>query len=102
MEGWRLKPEWLLSLGEGVREDGAALQRAALDADLAETSEPALPEGGVGGLKAGALADATVVQVVKLRNLSAPSDAPHSTSAPRILRVYATDGTAKCSLVELG
>ncbi len=41
-----------------------------------------------------------ILQVVKLRNMSATTDAPQSTHAPRMLRLELTDGHTKCHGLE--
>lgn len=52
-------------------------------------------------LKQDALQGNAVLQLVKVRNCSAPKSNEESKSAPRLLRVHLTDGQSQCQAVEM-
>lgn len=68
----------------------------ALDLDLTEIGEGGLPEDVVRN-RVESFSGPVVVQIQKVRNVSAPKSNPESESAPKLLRVQLTDGTSYCS-----
>lgn len=52
-------------------------------------------------LKDTALQGNCVLQLVKVRNSSAPKSNEESKSAPRLLRIHLTDGQSQCQAVEM-
>ena len=52
-------------------------------------------------LKQDALQGDVVLQLVKVRNCSAPKSNEESKSAPRLLRIQLTDGQSQCQAVEM-
>ncbi|RZF42134.1 hypothetical protein LSTR_LSTR013643 [Laodelphax striatellus] len=76
------------------------LQQKAIDLDLREIGAPAFPEDILKG-KLESIAGNIVVQVQKVRNLSAPKVNEESHAAPRMLKIAITDGHTVCQAIEV-
>ena len=80
-----------------------------LNTSLTETSSRILPDklpmgavllSGDQCSEAPLMTTPLVLQVTRMRNVSAPSDNQTSSHAPRMLRIELTDGHARCSAIE--
>jgi hypothetical protein len=89
-EGWRLRAGWVAEVGETA-------VAIALHTDLAVCGEPVLPPD----LASGVLHTPIVLQVVKVKNVSAPCDNQASQHTPRMLKLQLTDGHLRCFGLEL-
>ncbi|XP_059479594.1 tudor domain-containing protein 3 [Neocloeon triangulifer] len=100
-EGWFLTPEGLeLVTDNGNLSDIKAIIRRALDVDLKEISESNFIEEVVRS-KVEAFEGHRVVQIQKIRNISAPKVNEESGAAPRMLKLLLTDGTSTCQAIEV-
>ncbi|XP_072321752.1 tudor domain-containing protein 3 [Eucyclogobius newberryi] len=95
-EGWYLSDEGISDL-KGATEKGTAsdIIRIALDNDLRPIGKKYLPTDINSG-KVEKLEGPCVLQVQKVRNISAPKDHEESQGAPRMLRLQMTDGHTTC------
>ena len=90
-----VKKDWLESCGIKTVDE---IVMALLNSDIKCFGSPSLPPELA--RHTGALAGPLVLQVSRVRNLSAPSDHQDSSSAPRMLRIQLTDGHTKCFAIE--
>ncbi|KAE8626101.1 hypothetical protein XENTR_v10006506 [Xenopus tropicalis] len=72
----------------------------ALNTDLRTTGKKFLPNDINGG-KVEKVNGPCVLQIQKIRNISAPKDNEESQAAPRMLRLQLTDGHTSCTAIEL-
>ncbi|OCT92680.1 tudor domain-containing protein 3 [Xenopus laevis] len=72
----------------------------ALNTDLRTSGKKFLPNDINGG-KVEKVNGPCVLQIQKIRNISAPKDNEESQAAPRMLRLQLTDGQTNCTAVEL-
>ncbi|PNF29887.1 hypothetical protein B7P43_G09446 [Cryptotermes secundus] len=99
--GWFLSAEGLQQLSENENvTDAKTLARKALDFDLREIGAAAFPEDINKG-KLDSIPGKIVVQIQKIRNVSAPKANEESRAAPRMLKLTLTDGHTCCQAVEL-
>ncbi|CAB3365397.1 Hypothetical predicted protein [Cloeon dipterum] len=100
-EGWFLTPEGLESVTDsGNLSDIKAIIRRALDMDLKEIAESSFIDDIVKS-KVEAIEGHCVVQIQKIRNISAPKVNEESGAAPRMLKLLLTDGTSTCQAIEV-
>ncbi|XP_064481508.1 tudor domain-containing protein 3-like isoform X2 [Ornithodoros turicata] len=98
--GWYLSSDGLEECTEGLDKPRAdEVIRKALDLDLTEISEGGLPEDVVRN-RVDTVSGPVVVQVQKVRNVSAPKSNPESEFAPKLLRLQITDGSSYCSALQ--
>ncbi|XP_033843212.1 tudor domain-containing protein 3 [Periophthalmus magnuspinnatus] len=95
-EGWYLSDDGISEL-KGAAEKVTAndIIRIALDSDLRPIGKKFLPTDINSG-KVEKLEGPCVLQVQKVRNISAPKDHEESQGAPRMLRLQMTDGHTTC------
>lgn len=99
-EGWSLSQE---AIEDWINDSGGSLtmhqaQQEILNTDIKEIGAPCLPSEIH---KANSINGPLVVQVSKVRNLSAPKAFQESGGAPRMLGVTFTDGTNFCTGIEM-
>ncbi|KAL4230472.1 tudor domain-containing protein 3 [Mactra antiquata] len=97
--GWFLSDEGLDQCSQNGRKDPESVIKVALDIDLREISKGWLPEVVNRG-KADYVQGPGVLQLQKIRNVSAPKDNEESQHAPRLMKLVLTDGQTTCSAVE--
>ncbi|XP_063991401.1 tudor domain-containing protein 3 [Diachasmimorpha longicaudata] len=91
-QGWYLSEQGFdLVSDSGAVKDSQKLIKRALDMDLREIGS------GAGDINLGNL----VLQIQKLRNVAAPKSNEESRGAPRMLKLYLTDGKNNYQAVEL-
>ncbi|XP_034048854.1 tudor domain-containing protein 3 isoform X2 [Thalassophryne amazonica] len=95
-EGWYLSEEGIAELKGAVEKvTHSDIIRIALDSDLRPIGKKFLPpEINSGRIEE--LEGPCVLQVQKVRNISAPKDHEESQGAPRMLRLQMTDGHTNC------
>lgn len=93
MRGWRLREGW-----EGA--DGGGDRPSALDTDLAACGEAVLPKE-IAAAAVDSIPGPVVLQLLKVKNVSAPTENQGSGHAPRMLKLQLTDGHTKCFGLEL-
>ncbi|XP_069677704.1 tudor domain-containing protein 3-like isoform X2 [Periplaneta americana] len=99
--GWYLSAEGIQLIGEnGSITDIKTIARKALDYDIREIGAAAFPEDINKG-KLETISGKIVVQIQKIRNVSAPKANEESKAAPRMLKLTLTDGQSCCQAVEL-
>lgn len=91
-QGWHLTPEGLLLCKNSLD--------TALNLDLKEIGAGCLPDDVNRG-KLETLSGGLVLQVSKIRNVSAPKINEESGAAPRMLKMSLTDGKVTCHAIEL-
>ncbi|XP_040898642.1 tudor domain-containing protein 3 [Toxotes jaculatrix] len=95
-EGWYLSDEGIAQLqGSAEKLTHSDIIRIALDSDLRSTGRKLLPSDINSG-RTEKLEGPCVLQVQKVRNISAPKDHEESQGAPRMLRLQMTDGHTTC------
>uniref|UniRef100_A0A7N8X9J2 Survival of motor neuron-related-splicing factor 30 n=1 Tax=Mastacembelus armatus TaxID=205130 RepID=A0A7N8X9J2_9TELE len=95
-EGWYLSDEGIAELkGSAEKITHNDIIRIALDSDLRPIGRKFLPSDINSG-RTEKLEGPCVLQVQKVRNISAPKDHEESQSAPRMLRLQMTDGHTTC------
>ncbi|GAA6219618.1 tudor domain-containing protein 3 isoform X1 [Lates japonicus] len=95
-EGWYLSDEGIAELkGSAEKITHSDIIRIALDSDLRSTGRKFLPSDVNSG-RTEKLEGPCVLQVQKVRNISAPKDHEESHGAPRMLRLQMTDGHTTC------
>ncbi|KAL1392902.1 hypothetical protein pipiens_012127 [Culex pipiens pipiens] len=102
-QGWHLLPagiERLLEGTPGSNLDAKQAIKLALDIDLREIGGGALGSISARGTKADSFDGNIVVQVLKVRNISAPKANEESKAAPRLLKLTITDGQTQYSALE--
>ncbi|XP_034245834.1 tudor domain-containing protein 3 isoform X2 [Thrips palmi] len=100
-EGWHFSDEGLKQLtDDGKITNTKIILKKALDIDLREVAAPGFPEE-VGRCKVEGVPGGLVVQLQKVRNVSAPKANEESQAAPRMLKVTLTDGHSTCHAVEI-
>lgn len=102
-QGWHLLPagiERLLEGTPGSTLDAKQAIKLALDIDLREIGGGALSSISARGTKADSIDGNIVVQVLKVRNISAPKANEESKAAPRLLKLTITDGQTQYSALE--
>ncbi|XP_038113928.1 tudor domain-containing protein 3 [Culex quinquefasciatus] len=102
-QGWHLLPagiERLLEGTPGSTLDAKQAIKLALDIDLREIGGGALGSISARGTKADSFDGNVVVQVLKVRNISAPKANEESKAAPRLLKLTITDGQTQYSALE--
>lgn len=102
-QGWHLLPAGIERLLEGTPGTNLDVKQAiklALDIDLREIGGGALSSISARGTKADSIDGNIVVQVLKVRNISAPKANEESKAAPRLLKLTLTDGQTQYSALE--
>uniref|UniRef100_A0A3P9I3K5 Survival of motor neuron-related-splicing factor 30 n=1 Tax=Oryzias latipes TaxID=8090 RepID=A0A3P9I3K5_ORYLA len=95
-EGWYLTDEGIAELkGSAEKLTHSDIIHVALDTDLRPIGGKILPSDINSG-KTEKLEGPCVLQVQKVRNISAPKDNEESQGAPRMLRLQMTDGHTTC------
>nr|XP_046246913.1 tudor domain-containing protein 3 [Scatophagus argus] len=95
-EGWYLSEEGIAELkGSAEKITHSDIIRIALDSDLRPIGRKFLPSDINSG-RTEKLEGPCVLQVQKVRNVSAPKDHEESQGAPRMLRLQMTDGHTTC------
>ncbi|KAM9410207.1 tudor domain-containing protein 3 isoform 1-T2 [Pholidichthys leucotaenia] len=95
-EGWYLSDEAITELkGSAEKISQTDIIRIALDTDLRPIGRKFLPSDINSG-RTEKLEGPCVLQVQKVRNVSAPKDHEESQGAPRMLRLQMTDGHTTC------
>ncbi|XP_042348695.1 tudor domain-containing protein 3 isoform X2 [Plectropomus leopardus] len=95
-EGWYLSDEGIAELkGSTEKITYSDIIRIALDSDLRPIGRKILPSDINSG-RTEKLEGPCVLQVQKVRNVSAPKDHEESQGAPRMLRLQMTDGHTTC------
>ncbi|XP_078077822.1 tudor domain-containing protein 3 isoform X2 [Mustelus asterias] len=99
-EGWYLSPEGIEACTTtSVKVDVKDIIRIALNSDLRAIGKKFLPNEINSG-RVDQLEGPCVLQLQKIRNISAPKDHEESQAAPRMLRVQLTDGSVNCIGIE--
>ncbi|XP_051882059.1 tudor domain-containing protein 3 isoform X2 [Pristis pectinata] len=99
-EGWYLSQEGIEACTSlSTKSDVKDIIRIALNSDLRAIGKKFLPNEINGG-RMEQLEGPCVLQILKIRNISAPKDHEESQAAPRMLRVQLTDGHVNCIGVE--
>ncbi|XP_055624110.1 tudor domain-containing protein 3 [Toxorhynchites rutilus septentrionalis] len=103
-KGWHLLPAGLERLLEGgvtgTTVDVNQAIKLALDVDLREIGGGALSSISSRLSKADSIDGNIVVQILKIRNISAPKSNEESKVAPRLLKLTLTDGQTQYSALE--
>ncbi|XP_058486222.1 tudor domain-containing protein 3 isoform X1 [Solea solea] len=95
-EGWYLSDEGVAELkGSAEKVTHSDIIRIALDSDLRSFGRKFLP-ADINSGRTESLVGPCVLQVQKVRNISAPKDHEESQGAPRMLRLQMTDGHTTC------
>uniref|UniRef100_G3PR97 Survival of motor neuron-related-splicing factor 30 n=1 Tax=Gasterosteus aculeatus TaxID=69293 RepID=G3PR97_GASAC len=95
-EGWYLSDEGIAELkGSAEKITHNDIIRIALDSDLRPIGRKIIPSDINSG-RTEKLEGPCVLQVLKVRNVSAPKDHEESQGAPRMLRLQMTDGHTTC------
>ncbi|KAF7652739.1 hypothetical protein LDENG_00092840 [Lucifuga dentata] len=95
-EGWYLSDEGITELKGSVEKiTHSDIIRIALDSDLRPIGRKCLPSEINSG-RIEKLEGPCVLQVQKVRNITAPKDHEESQAAPRMLRLQMTDGHTMC------
>ncbi|XP_031622509.1 tudor domain-containing protein 3 [Contarinia nasturtii] len=102
-EGWYISDDGLKKLNEnGLIGDVKELTKRALDHDLRElVINGGLPNDVVKSSKVDLPPSGVVLQVVNVRNISAPKVNQESKTSPRLLQIDLTDGQTFCSGLDL-
>lgn len=98
-DGWSLNEEGVDGLLEGNTFNVHQAQQEILNSDLKEVGSPCLPDLQKG--KGNSIPSPVVLQVSKVRNISAPKAFEESGSAPRLLKVSLTDGFTTIHALEM-
>ncbi|CAB3235794.1 unnamed protein product [Arctia plantaginis] len=94
--GWHLSQEGIDIVSEnGKIQDINVLTTKALDYDLRDIGDAALPEDFT--KDPSKLESPVVLQIQKIRNVSAPKANEESSSAPRMLKLTLHDGKSICT-----
>ncbi|XP_013185904.2 tudor domain-containing protein 3 [Amyelois transitella] len=97
--GWHLSQEGIDNISEnGQIQDVNILSKKALDYDLRDIGDSAFPEDFT--KDPSKLERPIVVQIQKIRNVSAPKANEESSSAPRMLKLTLHDGKSSCTGLE--
>lgn len=97
-EGWYLKTAAIETL-KGSKCNYSEVITKALNCDLCEIGEKCIQET-IASSDDGILNGPFVLQVGKIRNVSAPKDNEHSSVAPRMLKLSLTDGSNTVNAIE--
>ncbi|XP_052279000.1 tudor domain-containing protein 3-like isoform X2 [Dreissena polymorpha] len=97
--GWYLSDEGISQCSQNGKSDPESIIRSALNVDLRDIGKKWLPEEVNRG-KADCVQGPGVLQLQKIRNVSAPKDNEESQGAPRLMKLSLTDGHITCSAVE--
>ncbi|CAK8697281.1 unnamed protein product [Clavelina lepadiformis] len=99
--GWNLTDDGIELCSEecGQMKDVKAIIKHALDMDLTEIGEKTIPDD-INKSKDKEFMSPCVLQVVKVRNVSAPKANEESSVAPRMLQLHLTDGHKTCVGIE--
>lgn len=98
--GWHLSQEGVDTISEnGQIQDVNILIKKALDYDLRDIGDAALPEEFT--KDPSKLEAPVIVQIQKIRNVAAPKANEESTSAPRMLKLILHDGKSTCIALEI-
>ncbi|CAH2223929.1 tudor domain-containing 3 [Pelobates cultripes] len=99
-EGWYISEEGFESCKSASdKVNKSAILLVALNTDLRTIGKNFLPSDINGG-KVEKVNGPCVLQIQKIRNISAPKDHEESQAAPRMLRLQMTDGHTNCTAVE--
>ncbi|CAL8246900.1 unnamed protein product [Lota lota] len=99
-EGWYLTDAGIAQLkGTNEKASHSDIIRIALNSDLRPIGRKVLPSEINSG-RVDKVEGPCVLQVQKVRNISAPKEQEQSQAAPRMLRVHMTDGHTSCPALE--
>ncbi|XP_068123934.1 tudor domain-containing protein 3 isoform X2 [Hyperolius riggenbachi] len=99
-EGWFLSEEGFEACrGSSDKLNKSAVLLFALNTDLRTIGKKFLPSDINGG-KVEKIDGPCILQIQKIRNVSAPKDNEESQTAPRMLRLQMTDGHTACTAIE--
>uniref|UniRef100_A0A8C5M0P5 Tudor domain-containing protein 3 n=1 Tax=Leptobrachium leishanense TaxID=445787 RepID=A0A8C5M0P5_9ANUR len=99
-EGWYLSDEGFDACkGTAEKLNKSAILLVALNTDLRTIGKKFLPSD-INGVKVEKVDGPCVLQIQKIRNVSAPKDHEESQAAPRMLRLQMTDGHTTCTAIE--
>lgn len=99
-EGWHLSEDGFEACkGSSDKLSKSAIIFIALNTDLRTVGKKFLPSDINGG-KVEKIDGPCVLQIQKIRNISAPKDNEESQAAPRMLRIQMTDGHTSCTAIE--
>uniref|UniRef100_V5IHC2 Putative tudor domain protein n=1 Tax=Ixodes ricinus TaxID=34613 RepID=V5IHC2_IXORI len=100
--GWFLSAEGIEECTEGLENPKAEdVIRKAVNYDLVDIGEGGLSED-VTRNKVETMTGPVVVQIQKVRNVSAPKSNPEADHSQCLLRLHLTDGTSYCSAIQWG
>ncbi|XP_063067951.1 tudor domain-containing protein 3 [Engraulis encrasicolus] len=99
-EGWYLSEEGINECkGSNEKTSASDIIRIALNSDLRPIGKSFLPSEINSG-RIEKVEGPCVLQIQKVRNVSAPKDHEESQGAPRMLRLQMTDGHTSCTAIE--
>ncbi|XP_013399608.1 tudor domain-containing protein 3-like, partial [Lingula anatina] len=98
--GWYLSPEGIEECTEDGRSGADDIIKIAMDTDMKQIGQKVIPEEINRG-KLQSWDGPIVLQVHKIRNVTAPKDNEESNVAPRMLKITFTDGCAMCNGLEV-
>ncbi|XP_069129901.1 tudor domain-containing protein 3-like isoform X3 [Argopecten irradians] len=99
-KGWNLTAEGLTYCSDGNNVSADKIIEVAKNTDLREIGGKWLPDEVNRG-KCEYIEGPGVLQIQKLRNISAPKEHEESQTAPRMLRLTLTDGQQTCNAIEM-
>ncbi|KAK9509010.1 hypothetical protein O3M35_006426 [Rhynocoris fuscipes] len=99
--GWFLSDEGIKMISEdGNLSDVSAVEKKALNLDIRELGGCAFPAEVAKG-KYDSISGNIIVQIQKIRNISAPKSNEESQGAPRLLKFILSDGSQSCTALEI-
>ncbi|XP_044737325.1 tudor domain-containing protein 3-like [Chrysoperla carnea] len=97
--GWHISPEgYNLITKKDSLKDIKEITKIACDTDLKEIGSPVLSKELEGNVLTGPI----VLQIQKIRNISAPKSNESSGAAPRLIKLILSDGHTTCQAIEFG
>ncbi|CAI9734462.1 domain-containing 3 [Octopus vulgaris] len=99
-KGWHLTETGIAEYLENGNKSVDAIMKMALDVDLRNIGQKFLPDDINRG-KIDYIQGPCVLQIQKIRNVSAPKEHEESQAAPRLLKLSLTDGHCTCYGIEL-
>ncbi|XP_071087007.1 tudor domain-containing protein 3-like isoform X2 [Haliotis cracherodii] len=99
-DGRHLTAEGIAELEQNGKRGVDQLIKTAIDTDLRDVGDKWLPEELHKG-RLDYIQGPAVLQLMKLRNISAPKENEESQTAPRLLRLSLTDGHINCTAIEI-
>ncbi|KAL3878574.1 hypothetical protein ACJMK2_030911 [Sinanodonta woodiana] len=98
--GWYLTDEGIEVCTDNGKTDVNVIVKKALDMDLREIGSGWLPDDINRG-RLDYVEGKGVLQIMKIRNVSAPMDHEESQAAPRMFKLVLTDGKTSCNAIEI-